>query len=290
MNCRILVTGADGQVGHELRDLAPSFTEMDFTFVTRNELDISDQEQVNEWFSTRPFEYCINCAAYTAVDKAETEVEAARLVNASAAGNLARACSRHGARFIHISTDYVFDGKKRLPYEEDDMVNPLTVYGASKEEGERQVVQHAPDSLIIRTSWVYSSHGKNFVKTMLRLMKEKPDIGVVSDQYGSPTYAADLAYAIIDIIQKNEKGLVEWSPGIYHYSNHGAITWYSFAQEIKEIMNLSCTVKPITTEQYPTPARRPAYSVLSTEKIQRVYGVEIKEWDESLRKCLRGQV
>ncbi|HEX8314201.1 MAG TPA: dTDP-4-dehydrorhamnose reductase, partial [Flavisolibacter sp.] len=226
--------------------------------------------------------YVINCAAYTAVDKAESEREEAFQVNASAVGVMAEACTETGARFIHISTDYVFDGTRQTPLKEEDSVNPINVYGESKRAGEEAALEANPDSVVIRTSWVYSFHGKNFVKTMIRLMTEKESISVVNDQWGSPTYAADLAKAILTIIQSSG-----WHPGIYHFSNEGVITWFEFAKEIGAQIQTSCNILPTITANFPTPAKRPLYSAMDKSKIQQLYSVELRHWKESLRECIQ---
>ena len=280
----ILVTGSNGQLGSELQVLAATFPAYNFLFVSRNELAIDDFDAVKKYFNTHSIQYCINCAAYTAVDKAETEKEKAFLINADAVGNLAEVCKQHNAAFIYISTDYVFDGTAIEPIKEDQPVNPIGVYGASKLKGEQLALENNPDTIIIRTSWVYSSFGNNFVKTMLRLMKEKESINVVSDQQGCPTYAADLASAIMQIVGKYSMLNTQYS--IFNYSNSGSINWFEFAVVIKELTGSKCTVNPIPTSQYPTPAKRPQYSVLDTSKIQQTFGINISEWKNSLEKCL----
>lgn len=278
----ILVTGANGQVGNEFRSIADSITTHTFLFVSRNELDINNKEAISNLFSSFKPDYCINCAAYTAVDKAETEWEAALATNATAVTNLAEACAQQGAKFIHISTDYVFDGAGTTPYVESDVTNPVNAYGKSKLLGEEGAVKADPETIIIRTSWVYSAYGNNFVKTMLRLMQSRPEISVVADQLGSPTYAADLAAAVMQIIESGK-----WVAGIYHFSNAGVINWHTFAQAIKELTHSATIVHPITTAQYPTPAKRPAYSVMNTQKIAITYGIVLKNWKESLQLCLQ---
>ena len=277
----ILVTGSNGQLGQELQELSKLFSSYRFHFYNRSELDISDTAQVNKVLVETAPDYCINCAAYTAVDKAESERETAFAINGSGPGNLAAACKQTDTRFIHISTDYVFEGSGSEAYREEDVTGPLGVYGASKLEGEAQAMAANPDVVIIRTSWVYSIYGANFVKTMIRLMGTRPGISVVADQWGSPTWAADLASAIMTIISGPQ-----WVPGIYHYSNEGRINWFQFADAIREYTGSSCTVAPITTEQYPTPAPRPKNSLLSKEKIQQTFGVAIQPWKASLHACL----
>lgn len=278
----ILVTGSNGQLGSELKELAPAFPPYKFVFFSRSELAVENAEEVERALALLHPQYVINCAAYTAVDKAEAEKEQAMAVNATAVALLAGASKKYGARFIHISTDYVFDGTSREPLREDAPVSPVNFYGATKLKGEEAAQKENPESIILRTSWVYSFYGKNFVKTMLRLMAEKESISVVADQWGSPTYAADLAEAILHII-----GSGKWLPGVYHFSNEGVINWAQFADEIRKLSNSACKVQFISTEEYPTPAKRPAYSVLDKSKIVSVYGIPLKPWQESLRACLQ---
>jgi dTDP-4-dehydrorhamnose reductase len=278
----ILITGAQGQLGCEFQALQESFSQNHFLFAGRNELQIADEDSINNYFSNNKIDVCVNCAAYTAVDKAEQERELAISVNASAVGYLAKACATYNTQFIHISTDYVFDGTATSPYKPDDKTNPVNFYGQTKLNGELNAIKENENSIIIRTAWVYSSFGNNFVKTMMRLMNERESIGVVKDQLGAPTYAADLAAAIMQIIDKNN-----FVAGIYHYCNKGNISWYDFAKEIASQINTSCIVNAITTAQFPTPAARPAYSALDTEKICFAFGIEIPEWKESLRSCIK---
>jgi dTDP-4-dehydrorhamnose reductase len=278
---KILVTGSNGQLGNELKELASSFPQFQFIFSSREELSIADKQGVENFFRKYQPSYLINCAAYTAVDKAESEKELANEINGTAVGILASVCKQYGAKFIHISTDYVFNCAASTPLKETDKVDPVNAYGASKLLGEELALQNNPQSIIIRTSWVYSFYGKNFVKTMMRLMNEKESIGVVSDQVGSPTYAFDLAETIMQIIV-----LDNWQPGIYNYSNEGVISWFDFANEIKRLTGSSCVVNPLTTEQFPTPAKRPKYSVLDKMKIQQTFSVQLKDWKESLRICI----
>jgi dTDP-4-dehydrorhamnose reductase len=278
-----LVTGAGGQLGKELQVLAGDFAGYRFLFADKAALNIGDAAATAEYFAAHAINFCINCAAYTAVDKAETEQAGAYLINADAVANLAQQCGKYNAQLIHISTDYVFDGTANQPYKETDKTNPVSIYGKSKLLGEELARQHCPSSIIIRTAWLYSAFNANFVKTMLRLMKEKESINVVNDQYGCPTYAADLAAVVLQIIAS---GKSNQHPGIYHYSNTGITNWYEFAVAIKKITGSKCMVNPITTAQYPTPAKRPAYSVLDTTKITETFGLNIPHWENSLQKCL----
>jgi dTDP-4-dehydrorhamnose reductase len=277
----ILVTGANGQLGQEIQRLSAAFPDYDFRFFTKEMLSIDEETQVKEAFNKYQPAFCVNCAAYTAVDKAETDQEAARRINATAVGLLAANAKEHDARFIHISTDYVFDGNATQPYTVNAPVNPQSVYGTTKLEGEQLAMKSNPDTIIIRTSWVYSEFGKNFVKTMMRLMNEKESLNVVSDQSGSPTYAFDLAQAILHIISTGQ-----WKPGIYHYSNTGIITWFDFAVAIRDLIHAKCTVNPIPASGYPTPAKRPAYSAMDTSLIEKTFSLPLKPWKESLVTCL----
>ena len=277
----IIVTGANGQLGKEIQILSFRFPAFDFRFFDRTSFPINDFEKAQQFFNElKPFG-CINCAAYTAVDKAESEKGSAFLINAESVGILAALCKQANCKFIHISTDYVFDGTSSIPLKETDSTNPVSVYGASKLQGEEFAIEENEQSVIIRTSWVYSEFGNNFVKTMIRLMKERDTINVVSDQIGSPTYAADLAEAIMQILSSEK-----YVPGIYNYSNDGRISWYDFAQTIKEMTNSNCKVNPILTAEYPTAAKRPAFSLLDKSKINSVYSVPIKDWKKSLAICL----
>lgn len=278
----ILVTGSNGQLGSELKELATRFPHYRFCFFSRQELAIDNAEEVERAFALLLPQYVINAAAYTAVDKAETEKEQAMAVNATAVGHLAKASKKYGAKFIHVSTDYVFGGNSREPLHEEAPVSPVNYYGETKRKGEEEALSENPECIIIRTSWVYSFYGKNFVKTMLRLMAEKVSISVVADQWGTPTYAADLANTILHIIESRV-----WQSGIYHFSNDGVTTWAGFADEIRKLSKSKCTVQHITTDQYPTPAKRPAYSVMDKSKIVSTYKIELKPWQESLRQCLQ---
>ena len=277
----VLVTGAAGQLGSELHELAPR---SGFYFTKREDLDICDKEAVEDFVDTHKIETIINCAAYTAVDKAEEEPQLADKINHEAVRNIAQIAKEKGLKLIHISTDYVFDGRNYKPYTETDPTNPTGVYGKSKLAGEKALLEIAPKkSIIIRTSWVYSSFGNNFVKTMLRLGKERKELGVIFDQIGTPTYARDLAEAILQILPKlqNEK------PQIYHYANEGVLSWYDFAKEIMKMAKLSCQINPLESHEYPTPAKRPHYSLLNKAKIKQDFGIEIPYWKDSLDRCLR---
>jgi len=278
---RILVTGANGQLGQEIQRLSAAFPDYEFEFFTRENLSIDNEAQVKEAFRKVQPAFCINCAAYTAVDKAETDKEAARNINARAVELLAIVCMQHGTRFIHISTDYVFDGNATQPYKVNAPVDPQSVYGATKLEGEQRAMKSNSNPIIIRTSWVYSEFGKNFVKTMMRLMKEKESLNVVSDQSGSPTYAFDLAEAILQIISSGK-----WKGGIYHYSNTGIITWYDFAVAIRDLIHSGCKINPIPTSDYPTPAKRPAYSAMDTSLIADTFDIKLKSWKDRLSACI----
>ena len=283
---KILVTGANGQLGSEIRKLSPAFSGMTFTFVDIGELDLSDTGKVSDFFEARSFDYVVNCAAYTAVDKAESDADNAFRINSEIVGHLAKLTRSAGARMIHISTDYVFDGNAHTPYREDSQTNPLSLYGLSKLQGEKLLLENNPDSIIIRTAWLYSSFGNNFVKTMLRLGKERDELRVVSDQIGSPTNAADLANAVLTIIRKVEMENYEFVPGIYHYTNEGVASWYDFAFHIFDITKTGCKVKPIASKEYPTPAPRPFYSVLNKQKIKETYDIDIPHWYQSLKSIL----
>lgn len=285
----ILVTGSKGQMGNEFQHLTAEFNQFDYLFVDVDELDITKEAAVKTFFEKNPVQYCINCAAYTAVDKAETEANIAWKVNTTGAANLARACAAAGANFIQISTDYVYHGNQNVPFVETDVTNPQGVYAKTKLEGDDAALKnHSNGAMVIRTSWLYSSYGGNFVKTMLRLGKERPELGVIFDQIGTPTYARDLASAILTIIGKAEKGEVErfMLKGIFHYSNEGVTSWYDFAVAIFELKNMSVKVRPIETKDYPTPAKRPPYSVLNKHKIKATFGLDIPHWRASLEACL----
>ncbi|WP_372652575.1 dTDP-4-dehydrorhamnose reductase [Draconibacterium sp.] len=278
---KILITGAYGQLGNELKVLSKNYPKWEFVYTDVDSLDITDEEQVKSYFADNNFELLINCAAYTAVDKAESDLETAQKVNALAPKFLARYSKAVGAKLIHVSTDYVFAGDAHLPYEETDAVAPNGAYGKTKLEGEQNCQSENPETVIIRTAWLYSTFGNNFVKTMLRLGKERGELGVVFDQVGSPTYAADLANAILKVAESEK-----FVPGIYHYSNEGVASWYDFALAIFELSEVDCKVKPVLSENFPTPAKRPAYSVLNKAKIKETYHLEVPYWRDSLKVCL----
>lgn len=285
---RILVTGSNGQIGQELQFLASQFPDFHFHFVSRNKLDITDKTLINNLFNLQKIDYCINCAAYTAVDKAESEPELAYHINVRGVKNLAEACKNTGATLIHFSSDYVYHTAQNTPFQEDDPTSPQSVYAKTKLEGEAAAQAVATDVMIIRTSWVYSSFGHNFVKTMLRLGAERPELHVVFDQVGTPTYARDLAKAVLEIISKVAENQVDRSllRGVYHYSNEGVCSWYDFALAIFEMSNIDCKVQPIESMDYPTPAARPPYSVLNKAKIKSTFDLEIPHWRTSLVHCL----
>lgn len=279
----VAVSGKNGQLGSELHEAAKLFTGYEFVFADKAELDIASPSSLEIFFKTYEPKFFVNCAAYTAVDKAESEKDFSYQINAKAVGEIAALCKQYNTTLIHISTDYVFNGTGRIPYSEDDPVDPINHYGYTKSEGEKAALESHLHTIIIRTSWVYSSYGQNFVKTMMRLMKDRADINVVNDQYGSPTYAADLAEAIIAIIRYCVNNPVP--SGIYHYGNEGSISWHDFAMAIKELSGSVCTVHAIPTEQYPTPAKRPTYTVMDKQKIQSVFMIKTKDWRESLTRC-----
>ena len=290
---RILVTGKNGQLGRSIYKIVntangDNLFPNEFIFVGREELDLSSESSISHYFDSNDrFDVIINCAAYTAVDKAEVEQELANQVNHLAVKQLATVANRQKAKLIYLSTDYVFDGESDKPYVEKDEANPINIYGKTKLAGEDSIQKIMPtDAIIIRTSWVYSEFGNNFVKTMLRLSKERDEINVVSDQIGSPTYATDLAGAILEIIKSKEFREENQTTQIYHYSNEGEINWYEFAKEIFKIAKVDCKVNPITTQQYPTPAQRPKNTLMNKAKIAKTFSVGISDWKESLNTCM----
>jgi len=282
---KILVTGADGQLGNEFRKLAQSCYDMEFMFTDIGELDITNESAVNTFLDQNTVSYIINCAAYTAVDKAEEEPDKAYLLNAEAVKIIASACNVRDISLIHFSTDYVFDGKKISPYSEEDKTNPVTVYGKSKLEGEK-LLRKTKNYIIIRTSWLYSAYGNNFVKAIMRLSKEKEELQVVSDQTGSPTWAYDLARTTLILIDRMKNGRIQDKYELYHFSNSGTCTWYDFAKEIVKLSGAPVKIQPVKTTDYPVKAPRPAYSVLDTRRIRNDLRIKIPDWKESLKSCI----
>ena len=278
---KILITGCNGQLGNEMQLLEKENPQHTYYNTDVQELDITDQQAVEQFVMENQIDGIVNCAAYTAVDKAEDNKEFCATLNSVAPAYLAAAVEKRGGWMIQISTDYVFDGTKHTPYVETDETCPDSVYGSTKLAGEQGVMKACQQSMIIRTAWLYSTFGNNFVKTMIRLGKEKPELGVIFDQIGTPTYARDLAVCIMTAINK---GIV---PGIYHFSNEGVISWYDFTKAIHRIAGINtCHVRPLHTSEYPTPANRPHYSVLDKTKIKQTYGIEVPYWEESLEECV----
>jgi dTDP-4-dehydrorhamnose reductase len=277
----ILITGCNGQLGNEMQLLESQYPRYQWYNTDVQELDISNQQAIEQFVAAHEIDGIVNCAGYTAVDKAEENEELCAMLNQHAPAYLAAAVEKRGGWMVHISTDYVFDGTHHTPYVETDEPCPNSVYGRTKLAGEQEVMQHCKRSVIIRTAWLYSTFGNNFVKTMIRLGKERPELGVIFDQIGTPTYAGDLAKAIMAVV---EKGIM---PGIYHFSNEGVISWYDFTKAIHRLAGITtCHVRPLHTAEYPTPANRPHYSVLDKTKIKTVYGIEIPYWEESLKDCI----
>lgn len=281
----VLVTGANGQLGQSLQFIAEKYTDIDFVFCDSSTLDITNFNNVEQVFTQFKPNYCINAAAYTAVDKAESEPEKAHLINVIGAQNIAEVCKETNSILLHISTDFVFDGTKKTPYTEEDQPNPTGVYGQTKLDGEKAIQNTFDNHYIIRTSWVYSQFGANFMKTMLRLASERDSLSVVNDQIGTPTHAVDLAECLVKIIQTHNIQPTTHNFGIYNFSNEGQCSWYDFAKKIFEVNNINLNLQPIPTSSYPTPAKRPNYSVLDKSKIKRVFGVEIEDWEASLKKA-----
>jgi dTDP-4-dehydrorhamnose reductase len=279
---KILITGANGQLGSELKLLSNRYSQFDWVFTDWQELDLCDLENLTKNISAINPHIIINCAAHTAVDKAESEVHLSDVLNHQSVDLMAKWSHENDCQFIHISTDYVFDGNSSTALTERATTNPINVYGVTKLAGEKACLQQNPNAIIIRTSWVYSSFGNNFVKTMSRLMQERDSLNVVNDQIGSPTYAADLAQAIMTIIS-----YPNWEAGIYNFSNEGEISWYEFALAIQEIGGFECKISGIASSNYPTPAKRPMFSLLDKTKIKTIYGVEVPEYKESLKKCMQ---
>mgnify|MGYP000572001797 CR=1 FL=1 len=281
---KILVTGANGQLGSEINKRTSIYSNWEFVFSDVADLDITNLTAVESFVHQNKITAIINCAAYTAVDLAESNIEFCEAVNVLGAKNLAIVAASNNLKYIHTSTDFVFDGKYHLPYKESDEPNPLSVYGITKYKGEQEVLQENPSSIVLRTAWLYSEHGGNFVKTMQRLGKDRQTLNVIFDQVGTPTWAGDLATVILEILSQIEKGGKQ--SGLYHYSNEGIASWYDFAVEIMQISGIDCKVYPIETKEYPTPAPRPAYSVLNKAKIKKDFQLEIPHWKESLKKCI----
>lgn len=281
----ILVTGANGQLGNSIRVLAGQYPQYNFLFTDVDTLDITDPAAVKAAVKDNQVNYIINCAAYTAVDKAEDNEELCRRLNSFAVCVLGEAAREAGAKMIHVSTDYVFSGTGYCPYKETDGTRPVSVYGRTKLAGEEGLMEVCPDAVIIRTAWLYSEFGRNFVKTVLRLGKERDELGFVFDQVGTPTYAGDLAAAILSVVTADEKGA--FVPGIYHYSNEGVCSWYDFTVKILQIAGIDCRIRPIETKDYPTKAVRPPYSVLNKNKIKETYKIVIPHWETSLRICMK---
>jgi len=283
----ILVTGSSGQLGQSLASIASNYLNTVFTFANRADLDLSDSNSIDDFFKQQQFDLIINCAAYTAVDKAESESELANQINHHAVKQLANIAKQQNTKVIHISTDYVFDGKLYRPYIETDEVAPQSIYGETKLKGEQALLETMPsNAVIIRTSWVYSEYGNNFVKTMLRLGKERDALNIIFDQIGTPTYAHDLAQAIMAIVNSETFNQAKLNSEIYHYSNEGICSWYDFAKAIFEYGNINCDVSPIETKDYPTPATRPHYSLLNKTKIKQRFNLSIPYWKDALQQCL----
>lgn len=279
---KILIIGANGQLGNCFRKLAPDFHHnFDFNFTDSETLDITNEDQVSDFFEDYKPDFCINASAYTAVDLAETEIDKAFAVNADGVAYLAESCRKNNTVFIHISTDYVFDGDTNISYSEDNFTNPQSIYGASKLKGEELAVEINPKSIIIRTSWLYSEFNKNFVKTMLHLFSVKDELGIVADQFGQPTNANDLAEAVMKIIQNQNKTF-----GIFHFSNYPETSWFHFAEKIAAFSESKVKLNAITTEDFPTPAKRPKRSTMSLDKIENMYNISLKHWENSLEECI----
>lgn len=279
----VLITGSNGQLGNCIKDVAPSYKNLNFIFTDYTQLNIGDLNNVDAFFeSQNKIHYCINCAAYTAVDKAETEIDKAYEVNALGPKNLAEVCAKNNTVLIHVSTDFVFDGTKSMPYSESDIANPISIYGKSKAQGEKHIENSFGRYFIFRTAWLYSEYGNNFMKTMLKLAETRNEISVVNDQVGTPTYARDLALVILNVIREKKE-----SYGLYHYSNSGVASWYEFAKTIFELSNKDIKVNPIATDEYPTPAERPTYSVMDKTKIKITFNINSLYWKDSLKVALK---
>lgn len=278
----ILITGANGQLGNSIRDIRAQYPGFRFDFTDVEDLDITRGRDLDDYFAANPVDYVVNCAAYTAVDKAEEEVETATLINETAVMNLAQCAEKFDFTLIHISTDYVFSGSHHRPYTENDRPDPKSVYSHTKHAGEFAVINYCSKGIVLRTSWLYSEYGNNFVKTIRRLASERDEIRIIYDQVGTPTYAGDLAMAILEIIRNNYR-----EKGIFHFSNEGVASWYDLAVATVQLSNLQCRVVPIRTEEYPLPARRPYYSLMSKQKFRDTFEYEIPHWRDSLEICIR---
>ncbi len=280
----LLITGSNGQLGSEIKVLSTQYPDFNFIFTDINELNITDYQLLDKFFEENKIDFVVNCAAYTAVDKAEQDEVMARFINTNAVKYISQITKKHNVFLIHISTDYVYNGKHYKPYTEEDPINPESTYGKTKADGEKELLQHAGNAIIIRTSWLYSSFGNNFIKTILKYGRERGKLNVVYDQIGTPTYAFDLAKTILDIIPKlTIKDTVE----IYNYSNEGVTSWYDFAKEIIELSGIDCTINAIETKDYPLPAARPQYSVFNKSKIKHEFNINIPFWKDSLKHCLK---
>ena len=283
---KILVIGSEGQLGNEIKQLYHQFRKAEFTFTTIESLDVTDQVALKNKITSDSFDYIINCTAYTAVDKAETDEDLADKINHQAVKTIGESSAGMKAKVIHVSTDYVFNGSNFKPYSEEDQTSPNSVYGKTKLDGELTLLKENSNSIILRTSWLYSSFGNNFVKTMMKLGNERDELNVIFDQVGTPTYARDLAKVILYIIEKDINLAIPFQSGIYHYSNEGVCSWFDFTKTIHEIANINCNVKPIESKDYPTAAPRPHYSVLNKTKIRTIYNVDIPYWKDSLKECI----
>ncbi len=284
-NTKILVTGAKGQLGSELKIIS-AYEPYQFVFVDIEELDLTDGTAVNAFFNTHKIDFCINCAAYTAVDYAEKNKEAARAVNVDAVQNLAEACTINNTFLFQISTDFVFRGNTSLPLTEEIEPDPISVYGSTKLEGEIVAMSTNPRTLVLRTAWLYSSFGNNFVKTMIRLGKERDELGVIADQIGTPTYAGDLAKTIIEIVKFAQENGLDENRGVFHYSNEGVASWYDFAKAIFDLKSIDINLKPLKTTEYVTSAKRPQYSLMDKSRIKSTFNLQIPYWRDSLKNCL----
>jgi dTDP-4-dehydrorhamnose reductase len=280
---KILITGSNGQLGNELRELAPAYPQFEFLYTDEKELDITNEVHIDEYLASQNPDIIINCAAYTAVDRAESEEDIAFLINSTAAGFLAKASAKHGALLVHISTDYIFDGKAFIPYAEINGTNPISAYGRTKLAGELAVQEYADKAIIIRTSWLYSEYGNNFVKTILKYSKERGMLNIVYDQIGTPTYARDLAKTILEILSSK---VITSGVEVFHYSNEGVASWYDFAKAIVDYSGIECKINPINSKDYSQAATRPFYSVLDKSKLKERFSIEIPYWRDSVKDCI----